>query len=283
MLSMTGFGHGAAAAEAGQATVQIASVNNRGWVAHLRAEGCDLALEEAVRTRLRTALVRGSITAAISWRPAGALALDLEQLARAWQGLAASARSLGAPAPTLEGVAQLLPMTRGSSPAPQPLVLAALEQAIAQLREQRAREGDCLARDLAGHARRLRALHAEMSARAAERLPQYRSQLLARLTEVLGEAHPLEPERIVRELALHAERIDISEELVRLRTHLEALEALVASREEALGRRLEFLLQECAREVSTTGAKANDAALTTLTLEAKYVIEQMKEQAANIA
>jgi uncharacterized protein (TIGR00255 family) len=122
-----------------------------------------------------------------------------------------------------------------------------------------------------------------MGRAAAGRTAAYRDSLAARLREVLQGQAAVTPEHLVRELALHAERIDVSEELVRLAAHLDALDALLASPEEAVGRKLEFLLQECGREVNTTGAKANDAALSALTLEAKYVIEQMKEQAANVA
>ncbi len=70
---------------------------------------------------------------------------------------------------------------------------------------------------------------------------------------------------------------------MRLATHLDALDALLVSNEEAIGRKLEFLLQECGREVSTTAAKANDPGMTAVTLDARYVVEQMKEQAANVA
>ena len=87
----------------------------------------------------------------------------------------------------------------------------------------------------------------------------------------------------MRELALHSERIDVSEELVRLAAHRAALTALLLPSDEPVGRKLEFLLQECAREANTVCAKANDGGLTALALEAKAVIEQLREQSANIA
>jgi uncharacterized protein (TIGR00255 family) len=113
-------------------------------------------------------------------------------------------------------------------------------------------------------------------------MPAYREQLLKRLSEVLAGQALVTPEHLVRELAIHAERIDISEELVRLGAHLEALDGLLAGGSE-IGRKLDFLAQEIGREINTTGAKANDVALTALVLEAKLALDQIKEQAANVA
>jgi uncharacterized protein (TIGR00255 family) len=119
-----------------------------------------------------------------------------------------------------------------------------------------------------------------MSTRAAERMPLYREGLQRRLAEVLAEQLP--PEVLARELALQAERIDVTEEQVRLGAHLDALDALLADSAE-IGRKLEFLVQEIGREINTTGAKANDAQLTGFVLEAKLALDQLKEQAANLA
>jgi uncharacterized protein (TIGR00255 family) len=128
-------------------------------------------------------------------------------------------------------------------------------------------------------AARLRDLHAAFTARAALRSDLYRTSLQTRLSDLLATA--VAPEVLVREIALHAERIEVTEELVRLAAHLEALDALLATPEP--GKRLEFLAQEIGREINTTGAKANDAPLAALVIEAKVVVDQIKEQAANIA
>jgi uncharacterized protein YicC (UPF0701 family) len=283
MLSMTGFGQGLARGADGEVAVQLAALNNRSWTVHLRSDLHDLALEELVRGELKRHLLRGSVTAQVAWRPARTLGFDLDQLEAAWRELAARARACGAPPPALEAVAPLLPQARATPVSCRGLLEEALLAAIRALGAMRQVEGEALARDLTAHARTLRQRHAELSRLAAARMPAYREALLARLREVLGASSLVGPEQLVRELAVHAERIDVSEELVRLATHLDALDALLASQEEAVGRKLEFLLQECGREVSTTAAKANDAAMTTAALDARYVLEQMKEQAANIA
>jgi uncharacterized protein (TIGR00255 family) len=121
---------------------------------------------------------------------------------------------------------------------------------------------------------------------AATRVAAWRELLTARLREVLAD-RPVPDEVLVRELALYADRVDVTEELVRLAAHLDALDRLIAepdgrSGDAGQGRRLEFLLQEVGREVNTTGAKSNDTALTALVLDAKALVEQMKEQAANV-
>ncbi len=282
MLSMTGFGQSAGSDADGQLSVQLAALNNRSWSVHLRSDLHDLALEEIVRSRLR-AVVRGSLTAQISWRPNKALAVDLDAIERAWRALAERAKRLGLPPPPLEAALTLVPSARFAQAVPKALLERALEEAIAALMNMRRAEGEALARDLISHGRTLRRLHAELARLASMRMPTYREALLARLREALAGVAAVTPELLVRELALHADRIDVSEELVRLATHLDALDALLVSAEDALGRKLEFLLTECGREIATTAAKSNDAGMTKVTLDAKHVIEQMKEQAANVA
>jgi len=284
MLSMTGFGQGRTSGAAGVVTVQLSAVNNRAFAIHLRSELQDLHLDELIRQELRQALVRGAVTAHVAFQSAHVLAIDHQRLAQAWRELATLARDLGADAPTLPAVAAMLPGTRSATDAGvEALLRPALAEAIAALVAMRAAEGAHLGRDLANHAAALRRHHATLTSLAAGRGAAYREALHARLREVLAGQAAVNPEALVRELAIHADRIDISEELVRLASHLDALDRLVAAQGEPVGRKLEFLLQECLREANTIGAKANDAALAQAVVEAKYELEQMREQAANVA
>ena len=279
MQSMTGFGTGRATDARGEVRVSLSAVNNRGWQVALKSELGDLALDDELRTALRTALVRGSVTAQVQVFSPAVGGMDRAALAEAWRDLAALARELGAPVPALEQVARTLP-ARSQPTAWGDLARSALAEAISAVQRARATEGAALAVALRAHATRLRVLVGRLRVRAAERAAAYRESLLKRLSEVLGEQVP--PETVVRELAIHAERIDVTEELVRLAAHLDALDALLASDGE-VGRKLDFLAQEIGREVNTTGAKANDAALTGLVLDAKLIVDQLKEQAANLA
>lgn len=290
MLSMTGFGAGEASDQHGTLTVQIAAVNHRGCQVQVRGDLHDLELEERLRQEARSTLWRGAITIQVRWRPGAATSATSGdvQLATAWRDLARMARELGAPTPTLEGAAAILRERAGAGPVDLDreglarLVQSAMAAALADLQRARRREGDALAAACARQAAALRALLPAMREAAAARLAGYRAALLARLREVLAGQAAIGEEHLARELALHSDRLDVTEELVRLASHLDALDALVTSRDEQLGRKLEFLLQEIGREVTTAGAKSNDLCLTNLVLEAKTLVEQMREQAANV-
>jgi uncharacterized protein YicC (UPF0701 family) len=279
MQSMTGFGAGRAGDARGEVRVALSAVNNRGWQLSLKSELGDLALDDELKTTLRTTLLRGSVAAHIQVFTAASGMIDQRSLRLAWRELADLAREVGAPAPALEQVARLIPQ-RQTSIAWGDLARPALQQAIAALQQTRSTEGTALGTALRQHAVKLRDLHQRMRERAVARMPAYRESLLKRLQEVLSEV--VQPEQVVRELAIHAERIDVTEELVRLDAHLAALDGLLTGHDE-VGRKLEFLAQEIGREVNTTGAKANDAQLTALVLEAKLVVDHLKEQAANLA
>ncbi len=284
MLSMTGFGAASITDVHGLVTVQIASVNNRTCQITLRSDLRDLALDEAIRRQVREALARGSITVHIAWQSGQALLIDTQRLLGAWRELAAMAQELGAPPPALERVASLQSFARVSNDeGVERTVLAALAQALSAVQETRRREGAALLLSFVAQAVELRRLSVQMGEVAAGRAARHREALAARLREVLGAAHPVPEEVLVRELALYADRIDVSEELVRLAAHLDALDALFTGPDDGLGRKLEFLLQEIGREINTTGSKSNDVALTRRVLDAKGILEQMREQAANVA
>ena len=284
MPSMTGFGTGRAHGPHGEVRIQISAVNNRGWQVALRSELGDVGLEDEIKQELRRNLVRGTITVQIHVHTIAAGLPARDALAETWRAWATLAHDLGAPVPRLEDVARQLPHQRAAITDWSAEVRSALPQAIAGVQATRLVEGQALVAACRLHAAALRDLTRQMKVRAGERLPAWRDSLQTRLSEVLREA--VTPETIVRELALHAERIDVTEEQVRLAAHLDALDLLLAGAEDPkaeTGRRLEFLLQEVGREVNTTGAKANDAALAALVIEAKVAIDQLKEQAANLA
>jgi uncharacterized protein YicC (UPF0701 family) len=284
MLSMTGFGTGRVSDADGEVAVQIACVNHRGCQVQVRGDLRDLALDELVRQEVRTALVRGSITVQVTASVTNDAGFDLQGLAAGWRELAGLAARLGAPTPSLEQVALL-----GSGGAPRVAVAsearvrAALAQAIAGVLSERQREGEALGRHLRAIAGQLRAAMPALEQASRLRLARLRESMLARLRELLDGAAVIGPEHLVRELAIHSDRLDISEELVRLAAHLDALDLLLDASDEPVGRKLDFLLQEFGREINTIGSKSNDRALTALVLEGKSLIEQLREQAANVA
>ncbi len=281
MLSMTGFGQGQAGDGERAVTVQISSVNHRGVQVNVRSDLRDLALDELVRAEVRTALQRGTITVQVQIGQGRKLTVDRERLAAAWRELAELAKELGAEPPRIERVAGLVTGAATTTDGVEQPLRAALASAITAHVATRRREGVALARAFAEHAAALRALLPRLRIAADARAAAYRDSLRTRLAEVLA-GQAVTPEQLVRELAMYAERIDVTEELVRLAAHCDALDALLSGSDDQLGRKLDFLLQEIGREINTTGAKSNDTALTTLVLEGKAAVEQMKEQAANV-
>lgn len=282
MRSMTGFGTGQAEGAGTVVTVQIASVNHRGIQVQVRSDLRDLALDELVKQEVRNVLHRGSITVQVAVRSQQVLAIDRARVAAAWEQLASLGRELGAPLPTIDRVVSLVTGERDhSGTGHEGLLRTALTAALAEMQAQRQREGAALRIAFRAQAAALRALLPRLRTSADARAAAYRTALQTRVGDLLKDV-TLTSEQLVREVALHADRIDVTEELVRLAAHIDALDTLIAGEEDQQGRKLEFLLQELGREVNTTGAKSNDTALTNLVLEAKALVEQMKEQTANV-
>jgi uncharacterized protein (TIGR00255 family) len=155
----------------------------------------------------------------------------------------------------------------------------ALQAAIADLAQMREAEGTALQKDLQQHLDALLACLSDVEAAAEGINDRIRQRLEARIRRMIGDRY--EPQRIVQEAALLADKGDIAEELARLRSHCDQFsEALAAS--EPIGRRLDFLLQEMHREVNTIGSKAAENPISHRVVEMKSVLERLREQAANV-
>ena len=160
--------------------------------------------------------------------------------------------------------------------AAEPAVREALEAFITL----RAQEGENMKRDLLSRIGTLRNFREQLMARAAGVATRHREVLLKRLAEA-GLPLPLDDERIIKEIALFADRCDVSEEMTRLESHLNQFEK-ICDKAEPVGRTLDFLCQEIFRELNTTGSKANDAELAQLVVTAKTELEKIREQVQNI-
>jgi uncharacterized protein (TIGR00255 family) len=157
-----------------------------------------------------------------------------------------------------------------------------LMQAIEDLDRMRQREGDALRRELVQRLESARRLRAEFASRAENVVTAYRTRLRERLERLLGDTGvALDAGRLEAELAVMADRSDVTEELVRLGSHFDQFEQLLDSGE-SVGRRLDFLLQEIGREANTIGAKSQDASLSHLVVELKAEVERMREQVQNV-
>lgn len=281
MQSMTGFGAGSAEGACGTIQVQISAVNHRNCQVHLRGDLRDLALEDQVRTQVRDRLQRGSITVQITVHTAAGHSMDVAGIADTWRQLKALADELDAPVPRLES---LVSMHKGSA-APDssdlPAVLdSALDAALTAIGHMRATEGLAMKQVLSERVVQLETLYHSMCERAPLRLPAAADALRKRLQLALEEG--VSEDIIARECAVQADRIDASEELDRLASHFEQFRQICDDNSAVHGKRLEFLLQEIHREVNTTGSKSNDTELTNSVLTAKNIVDQLKEQSANI-
>ncbi|HWO19003.1 MAG TPA: YicC/YloC family endoribonuclease [Kofleriaceae bacterium] len=294
---MTGYGRGVAQADGRRATVEVRAVNHRFLDLKLRGAALSPALEEQITARVRAAVERGALAVSIHVAAAqsaaspsdggggGELAsrIDPEAAQRAHAALAALAARLGTGAPDLALVLAQPGVVISAEPAgaePEPQVLAALDAALAQLHGMRTTEGHALAVELRARLDELTALRAQIAALAAAVPEKLSKRLAERVRRLLDDAE-LDPGRLAQEVALLADRADITEELVRLVSHVEQARALLAA-PGAVGRRLDFLVQEIGRELNTIGSKSTSAEISSLVVDAKAVLEKVREQVQNV-
>lgn len=159
-------------------------------------------------------------------------------------------------------------------------LIVVVEEALDAICAMRAREGDRLAADLSRKLDELEAMRQTVAARSQETVKEYREKLLARMQEVLGTAG-IDESRILTEAALFADKVAVDEELVRLDSHIRQFRELLKAGG-AVGRKLDFLIQELNREVNTIGSKCVDLEITKVVVEMKSTIEKIREQAQNI-
>jgi uncharacterized protein (TIGR00255 family) len=163
-----------------------------------------------------------------------------------------------------------------------PTIEPAVREALAAVSKMRAEEGAALAADLAQNGRQMEQLLEQVAARAPDVVKSYESRLMQKVQQALADLNVLvQTTDVIREVSLFADRSDVSEEIVRLRSHLQQYaDALRSS--DGSGRKLEFITQEMGREVNTIGSKANDAEISRLVVELKTALERIREQIQNV-
>ena len=286
---MTGFGAAEVPVAGGRLRIEIRTVNHRHFnlAAKLPAELS--ALEGEMRERLRREFDRGHVAVQGRWSEyparAGGFTVDLDRarlVAGRLRDLQA-ALGLGGDV-TVELVARqpdvLTTAGDGGIDVGWSEVEPIVAQASAECRAMRAREGDALVAELRHRITVLEASAGRIAARAPERLVRERDRLRAAVAELL-EGRAVDEGRLAQEIAFHADRLDITEELVRFRAHVAAVREALAT-ERPVGKQLGFLSQELGREVNTMGSKANDAAITQEVVAMKGELEKFREQLENI-
>jgi uncharacterized protein (TIGR00255 family) len=291
VISMTGFGRGEVRRRGVKIAVELSSVNRRRFDCHLVLPQELATLEAKLHALIQAGVRRGDVKGVVQVTGAdgarsGGLQIDLPRATAQVKALRRAARHLGLADDLSAGLLLKLPgVLRPAAPADDPLDLwpplrTATLRALAGLQAMRAREGAALARDLARRFGRLRALLERLAHRAAA-VPAASRLRLARRLKQAGLGGEIDPAVLARELAIHADRSDVSEELTRLSSHLGQAERLMAGKAPA-GRALDFLCQEIMREINTIAAKSGDAAITRLAVAFKTQLEAAREQIQNV-
>ncbi len=284
MRSMTGFGRGQAQAGGYSVQADLRSLNHRYLEVRVRGLTELPALAQRCEARLREAFFRGMLELTVRWELAGEVRPRRLVLPAA-RRLVAELGELKAELGIEEDItiSHLIELGVFQEEPPEeeamwPALERALEEAVSQLASARAAEGEKLREVLAREANTL----AELVNRAREEAPQALSQAEARLRARIAQLGlAAEPGRLEQELALWAERADVTEELDRLAAHVARLEELL-DEDGAVGRELEFLAQELGREAGTLAAKARSVPLGQTALAIRLAADRIREQARNV-
>jgi uncharacterized protein (TIGR00255 family) len=293
ITSMTGFGRGSAEGESGSVGVEVRSVNSRFLDIQVRSPHQLQAFEQMVREKIQGRVGRGKVSVHISWEEGASIGplptLDETVVARYVEDLRRLAAMDG-----VSGRAEVdrellvrLPgvfrseVAQGNNEEAEGLLAAALATALDDFVAMRTREGEALAVDLRQRIERIESLLAEVE----KGVPEARKQVHARLREKVDELlkpGEVDEARLAMEVALIADRSDITEEIVRFHSHnAQFVEALDKGGE--VGRRFNFLLQEMNREANTISSKAANSAIVHTVLDVKEEIERLREQVQNLA
>jgi uncharacterized protein (TIGR00255 family) len=288
---MTGFGRASSRGRGPRLLCEIRSVNHRFLSSKIRLPSALQQLESWVEQRVQSRFHRGSIEVAVFWRDAGerlASRLDARVADHYLMQIRAYLKKRGvredvSPQLLLSLPGVLAPVDPDAVSADfKPALQRVLDDALDALAQMRAREGERLAKVLRREVQKVSTAAARIRLRVPETVVAYQKRLDERLKSLLqGQSIAPDPQMLAREVALFAERSDVTEELDRLGSHESEFEKLLG-RSGAIGRELEFLVQEMGREVQTLGSKLQDGALLTLVREAKASIERLREQVANL-
>jgi uncharacterized protein (TIGR00255 family) len=289
---MTGFGRAEGVGPAFLLTVEVRSVNHRHLDVSIRLPAALAALEPAARRLVQSRLERGRVEVTVQLVPQGGgaaaeVAVDPDLARRYVEQARALAATLGlAGEPSLAwvleqpGVLRLAEPPRPEPDAVGPVLEATLGRALDDLVARRAAEGATLGAELRGLRSELLGLVAAMTARAPLAAARREERLRERVRALVGEVG-VDEGRLATEVAVWAQKTDVTEELTRLRVHLDEL-GLMLDKGGPVGRPLDFLLQELNREVNTLAAKADDLELAQAALAAKGILEKMREQVQNL-
>lgn len=288
---MTGFGEAHLQRAECAVAVEVHSVNNKYFKLSIRSDDSYSPLESQMEAVVRQAIKRGTVQVNLRVdhrRHAEDYAINSEVLGGYRRQLEAICRDWKADLPTIEsllplpGVVDEKPRSQANVEEDWPLICETLEAALASHSRMREEEGRAMATELTANCAAIAEGVNAVEERAPLVVEAYRARLTERLNKTLAEYQiSLQPGDLVREIAIYAERSDIREEIVRLKSHLEQFAGFLQATE-SVGRKLEFLTQEMFRETNTIGSKSNDVEIARHVIEMKSAIERIREMIQNV-
>ena len=291
ICSMTGYGRAVQTLHGREIIVELRSVNNRFLDCSVRLPRAFSYVEEAVKQRVKETVSRGKVDVFVTVNSTGEdesvrVALNRPVLEGYLAALRAVCEDYGVrddiSAMTLARMPEVFQTAKAEEDEEQNRadILSVLEQAITAYNAMRAREGAALVADLRSHAATILTFVERVEQRSPVTVAEYRARLERKMREVL-ESTTIDESRILTEAALFADKIAVDEETVRLRSHLSQMDELLTGGG-AVGRKLDFLLQEMNREANTIGSKGNDLEQARNVVEIKAELEKIREQVQNI-
>ena len=288
--SMTGYGRAVMTLNGREITVEVRSVNNRFLDCSIKLPRAFSYAEDAVKQKIKEQVSRGKVDVFISVNTTAGDNVKISLNRPVLEGYLEALRTIAADygvredisATSLARFPEVFLMEKPEEDEAQNTadIVAVAQQAVSTYNAMRETEGAALAADLRSHAAVILSYVEKVEARSPVTVAEYRARLESRLREVL-ESTTIDEGRILTEAAIFADKVAVDEETVRLRSHLNQLEGLLQSGG-AIGRKLDFLLQEMNREANTIGSKGNDLEQTRNVVEIKAELEKIREQIQNI-
>ncbi|MGD8606076.1 MAG: YicC/YloC family endoribonuclease [Myxococcales bacterium] len=290
MQSMTGYGSGRASLGEGHVVLDMRTVNHRYLDVRVRLPSRIQSRTAIVERVVRAHVTRGrvDVTARFEGQTLPHAALDMDRARVAYRDLISLRDALSPEDPVPLSLLSLVPDLFGThtevdADALELSLERATHDACEAVIAMRKKEGEALAEELRGRLRDLESDRSQLEASTPQWIEARRARLRDRVQALLSDADvELHPARLEQEIALLADRSDITEELVRLESHRNQMLELIENSDTAVGKRIDFLLQEMVREVNTIGSKAQDGVITSTVVSLKATIEQMREQAQNV-
>lgn len=288
--SMTGYGRAVKTLLGREFTVELRAVNNRYLDCTVKLPRSLTFAEEGVKQRVKAAVARGKVDVLISVGAAAGepvqVSLNRPVLEGYLQAMNAMVQEYGVhndiSAAALARLPEVFLVEKPKEDEDELLsaLLQVMDEALAAFNAMRAAEGAAMEADLQSRGQTILNLVAQVEAGSPQTVADYRARLEAKMQEVL-ERTAIDESRILQEAAMFADKVAVDEETVRLRSHLSQMQAMLSGGG-AIGRKLDFLLQEMNREANTIGSKCTDLALARVVVEIKAELEKIREQAQNI-